>query len=303
MATTQRKKTPQKRASPKSPANKPDKKKFIVLVGIPVIDGRPTTETMNSWTNLLARGSEEFESTDYDVNFVLRFLDGESLITRGRNQIVRDFMERYEEDGTTPVFTHLLFIDSDIGFTINNVRRLLDADYEVSGGIYPIKMFNWKAIEAGIPPQVPYVEILRALTVPVVNGIDPSTVGENGFAECMELGTGFLLIKREAILKLREAFPENLPSGGETLGSSVGASWYITDYRQGENVRVDNFFDDFVVDWPTFNEKGEQVGTHRRLLSEDYAFCWLWRQIGGKVMVDTAGEILAHRGMFTWGRG
>lgn len=257
----------------------------VIMVGVPCYGGQLTTEFMNSWTNLLALGEQTWP--DGSVKFVLRVLDGESLITRGRNQIVRDFMETKNEAGE-PVFTHLLFIDSDIGFTINNVARLVDSGYDVACGIYPIKMFNWQAIAAGIPPQTPTANIMQALTVPVVNGIDHSTVGEDGFAESVEGGTGFMLISRSAIEKLRTEYPNE---------------WYRSDYRVGENVRIDNFFDCRVIEWPEYDAQGQPTGkTYPRYLSEDYAFCHLWRSMGGKVMVDTAAEVLAHRGFFTWGR-
>lgn len=36
-----------------------------------------------------------------------------------------------------------------------------------------------------------------------------------------------------------------------------------------------------------------------RYLSEDYAFCRRWRDLGGKVFVDTQSK-LAHHGTFTY---
>ena len=55
-------------------------------------------------------------------------LQSESLITRGRNHIVRKFLS--EES-----FTHLFWIDSDIAFSADAVFRLLRADRDVAAGV------------------------------------------------------------------------------------------------------------------------------------------------------------------------
>ena len=63
---------------------------------------------------------------------------GESLVTRARNNAVADFLANKE-------WTHLFWIDSDIGFDIDSAFRLLLSDYEVAAGVYPLKKENWPA--------------------------------------------------------------------------------------------------------------------------------------------------------------
>ena len=67
---------------------------------------------------------------------------GESLITRARNNCVATFMAH-------PEWTHLFWIDSDIGFSAEAFYRLLLADKDVVAGIYPLKRENWPA--EGVP--------------------------------------------------------------------------------------------------------------------------------------------------------
>ena len=52
----------------------------------------------------------------------------ESLVTRGRNEIVKYFLMHKE-------YTHLFWIDADIAFQPDAVFRLLLADHDVAAGI------------------------------------------------------------------------------------------------------------------------------------------------------------------------
>ena len=67
---------------------------------------------------------------------------GESLITRARNDCVAKFL-------ANPQWTHLFWIDSDIGFSIEAALRLLLSDHDIAAGVYPLKRENWPA--EGIP--------------------------------------------------------------------------------------------------------------------------------------------------------
>src|SRR5574343_550551 len=73
------------------------------------------------------------------LSFIIR--GGDSLIPRTRNSIVAEFM-------ATPGFTHLLWIDADIGFEPNAIFRLLCGDRDVVAGVYPLKKINF-------PPTIP----------------------------------------------------------------------------------------------------------------------------------------------------
>ena len=52
---------------------------------------------------------------------------GESLITRARNDCVAKFL-------ANPQWTHLFWIDSDIGFSIEAALRLLLSDHDIAAG-------------------------------------------------------------------------------------------------------------------------------------------------------------------------
>ena len=62
---------------------------------------------------------------------------GDSLvITRCRNDCVAYFL-------ANPQFTHLFFIDPDIGFSPEAAFRLLLSDRDVTAGVYPLKRQDW----------------------------------------------------------------------------------------------------------------------------------------------------------------
>ena len=67
-----------------------------------------------------------------------RFLDGDSLIPRARNRLVAEFMADSR-------WTHLFWIDADIGFEPEAALRLLLAGRDVVAGAYPLKRDGWPA--------------------------------------------------------------------------------------------------------------------------------------------------------------
>lgn len=102
---------------------------------------------------------------------------GESLITRARNECVARFLDSEA--------THLVFIDSDIGFDPTAVFRLHTSGYDIACGVYPLKC--------------------DTETFPV----DYDALGavdEKGFVKAEMATTGFMCIARRVFEKLREAY-------------------------------------------------------------------------------------------------
>ena len=59
-----------------------------------------------------------------------------SLVTRARNEMAVEFLANRE-------FTHLFWVDADVGFSAESVLRFLRSDLDVVAGLYPIKRFDW----------------------------------------------------------------------------------------------------------------------------------------------------------------
>lgn len=203
------------------------------------------------------------------MNFAISTIS-DSLITRGRNQLVAKFMANTN-------FTHILFIDVDLAFNHEDILKMLWHDKDVITGAYPIKEILWdKAAELvrnGVDPSKISEKSTRFVVNPVTGDNNKVRV-DNGAISIHDAGTGFMLIKRSVFERLFEAYPE-LKYKDDT-GSLKG------DERDNSYCLFNSFVD----------EDG-------RLLSEDYGFCRYWQKIGGEVWVDPSIELM-HLGRFEY---
>src|SRR5579883_2379956 len=126
-----------------------------------------------------------------EIEMTILLRNGDALITRARADLVTLFLDN-------PAATHLLFIDADIGFTPEQVFRLIESGADMVAGVYPIKKVNWdkarRAMETGRPD-------LAAASLDYVLEIDdPDRVMVvNGFTRIRYAGTGFLMIRRHVL--------------------------------------------------------------------------------------------------------
>jgi hypothetical protein len=198
----------------------------------------------------------------YGVEVKFSFLFNESLITRARNYLVDEFLRSDS--------THLLFIDSDIHYNPQDVVALLALDKDVIGGPYPKKSINWSNIAhaARTNPDLPANELESLVgdyVFNVVKGTKQFSVTEP--LEVLEIGTGFMMIKRHVFEQMEKAYPQ-LRYRPDHLGqANFDGSRYIHAYF------------DTIID----TKDSATGGGSDRYLSEDYMFCQLWRKIGGQI--------------------
>lgn len=199
------------------------------------------------------------------LDFHLR--PGDSLVTRARNDCVAFFL-------SNPQFTHLFFIDADIGFTPEAALRILRADRDIAAGVYPLKRRTWPA--NGTPQGLTQAQFDALYTRYTVNtgrlGEDVELVIDaDGFMKVREAPTGFMCIKRGVFDRMITAYPDLK---------------YVPDWPKGTYPEggVHYRFFDTMVDPDS-----------RRYLSEDYTFCLLWEKLGGEVFVDAKSN-LSHQG-------
>ena len=199
----------------------------------------------------------------YGVQIKFSFLFNESLITRARNYLVDEFLHRSD-------CTHLLFIDSDISFDPNDVIALLALDKDVIGGPYPKKAIKWKSVKTATVKN-PKVEehllekVAGDFVFNPVKGTAQFSVSEP--LEVLEIGTGFMLVKREVFNKMEEAYPMIRYKPDHIGQAHFDGSRYI------------HAFFDTVID----SKDSITGGGSERYLSEDYMFCQMWRKIGGSI--------------------
>lgn len=191
-----------------------------------------------------------------------RFLEGDALITRARNELVAEFMADTR-------CTHLFWIDDDIGFDVEAALRLLLAGKDVVAGACPRKSDHLSAGDTQGDAQSRH-EAFNVVPLPGSQRVDA-----DGFVRVKEVGTGFMLIARRVFEFMAERYPQLRYADHSP---TANPAWSAYRYR----------FFDVGVD----AETGEY-------LSEDFAFCRRWRAIGGEVWVDTQSN-LAHTGRKTY---
>ena len=149
-------------------------------------------------------------STKYDVTTKFYYIFNESLVTRARNYCVDEFLRSD--------CTHLMFIDSDIGFHPNDVFALValqmqDPDnIDIITGPYPKKSISWekvaKAVKLGYADENPF-QLEQFVGDYVFNPAHNQTSFHvDNLVEVLESGTGFMCIPRATFEKYEEAYPE-----------------------------------------------------------------------------------------------
>ena len=197
----------------------------------------------------------------YQIQLQLYFLFNESLITRARNYCVDEFL-RSEA-------THLMFIDSDIGFDPNDVIALLgmmtdDSPYDVMGGPYPKKCISWEkikqAVDKGVADEDPQVleKFVGDYVFNPKNGQNELPLGQP--AEVREIGTGFMMVRRKTFDVYKEHYPKQSYKPDHIRTAAFDGSREILAYF------------DCIIDPDS-----------KRYLSEDYMFCYNCDKVGLRV--------------------
>ncbi len=229
-----------------------------LLVATPCYGGLCTT----AYTHSMLILQQACRSANVDLQWLLGA--GDALITRARADLATAFLD-------IPEATHLHFVDADIGFAPEQVFRLMNFDADITAAAYPAKAIDYGLLQRAVREgrRNPQSAALNY----VVGFLDRNRVeSKDGFAKVRHAGTGFMMIRRAALTKICAAHPE-------LKYSSVHS-------RHDERAASPNRFALFetMIDAKT----GEY-------LSEDYAFCRRWRDLGGEIWLDLQSK-LTHVG-------
>ncbi len=247
-----------------------------VFIATPAYGGLVTTDYMHS---LMAM--REHLDTLGAVSRIYT-IASESLVTRARNACVARFMAA-TVDGQP--FTHLAFIDADLGFPPWALERLLRLGEPLAAAAYPLKHIDFQRLaelaSAGDLPGDPDELRQRATGYPLV--LELPTRTRDDFIAVLSVGTGFMCIARSAIEQLLAAHGTATRYENDIPGYTLPGQGYDLDPG------ALRFHDLFAA--------GVDPDT-RSYLSEDYAFCKRWRALGGTVWVDLRARLThvgAHR--------
>ena len=195
-----------------------------------------------------------------------------SLVTQGRNLCVSGFLQSD--------YTHLLFVDSDIAFDVESIFKMLEKDKEIISQPYPIKTAKWdtliKKYKDGLIKKPKDCQIHINQYPVLLKGDENAIKFEDGVVEVTHAPTGCMLIKRQVFHNLIKAYP-NTDIKQKT----------VIDGEFKDRPHFYNFFDTY-YDPET-----------KRYLGEDFAFCRLWSNIGGKLYCYIMSYI-THVGEFQY---
>ena len=243
--------------------NKHEKIDANIFIATPSYGGVVTTHYVCGLTDL-------YRMADlHGFSLQMHFSSYESLICRARNEMVADFLA---DDS----FTHLMWIDSDIGFKGADVVRLLQRDRPVVAGVYPLKTDGWpsEGLTEPLPVGTTKADFQARYAQYPANGFaDMREPDITGFLDVVDAPTGFMLIKREVFIALARRFPE-----------LAYRPYGCTDKQTGRHYA---FFD-------------TSIDPHSlRYLSEDYTFCRRVAAIGITPAIDTQSNLI-HQGSATF---
>jgi hypothetical protein len=188
------------------------------------------------------------------VHLGQKYVGCDSLVPRARNRLLAYFLRSDSTD--------LLFIDSDISFSTEDVFSVVASDEPIIGAAYPRKQLDWTRIAAAaragvLPDQLAYYGF-----IPVMNWAAPGDFALDSLIPVRHLGTGFLRIRREVITDMISK-----------LGDAIKF-----DYSGDEPIfKGETGYDLF----PIGPDVRYPVGSGgRQYLSEDWGFSELARQCG-----------------------
>ena len=205
---------------------------------------------------------EKLLRTFNGVSLKVLFKDGDALITRARASLVSQFLD-------DPGATHLLFIDADIGFEPEQVLRLIQCGADMAAAVYPIKRIDWDKVRATI--EAGRANPAAAALKYVFEVDDPKAVVSRGdFVKVRYAGTGFLMIRRQALERMCARYPQLQFKRDHSIDAAVASN---------------NRF-------ALFESMIAEDGTY---LSEDFAFCKRWTDMDGEIWADLKSE-LTHVG-------
>ena len=220
-----------------------------------------------------------------DIPLKIEFCKNDSLVSRARNNLIARAM-------TDPEATHFLFIDNDISWDPVDILKLLIAEKDLVGGIYPLKNYDWEKLVKD--PQNPYnsnviqtllkkkndsqlsnllsdsAMIQHNLLRYNINYVNQYLEINNNLAKVKHLATGFMMIRRSLLAHMMKAFP------------STKYRDDVNFLKPEENAMAYALFDCGVEDGHYY--------------SEDWLFCHRWTKMGGDVFVDVSIN-LTHTGI------
>jgi len=179
-----------------------------------------------------------------------------TLVSRARNAYATAVLNN-------PKITHLLFIDSDMGFQPSAVMRLFDFDKPFVGCICPYRSMDYERFHAisreiDDPALAQKVAQNYVTADRLIRNPDGRIERVAGFARTERLGMGVTLLRRDALERMVEVYPDmwgTADLGYQSMGIRGRVFQPFEPYRTNDGL----------------------------YLSEDMAFSRRWTEAGGEI--------------------
>lgn len=187
----------------------------------------------------------------------LFFNENDSLISRVRNAHISSFLNDYKD------CDYFMSLDSDLEivncYPGNNIfTKLVSHNLDFVGGIYALK-------REGPPRSASIAEDLNA-----------NFKFDSGLREMKWLSSGCWCLKRSAVERMAESYPDLIYDGDDNMSGKKLHGLYIPFVKE--------------ITLPNGN-------IIKKYLSEDWAYCARWKDIGGQIFADTS-IVLRHIGQY-----
>jgi hypothetical protein len=213
-----------------------------IVIATPMYGGNSKSVYVSCLTQLTG----ELAKAGHTVNIMS--ITNESLITRARNTLAHMFIK---SDGDA-----LLFIDGDHGWVSEDIVKMINSGKDLIGAIYPMKSINWDNIRAAALAGKENLELYSGNFA--INFLpEPQNFKADEPFKVRDVGTGMMFIRRNVLEEMAKSdlvkkYKNNSPSVDIAMGEEI--TEYFTTYITPEPEAI--------------------------LLSEDYAFCDIWRKLG-----------------------
>lgn len=192
-----------------------------------------------SSSHVLSLFDTQREMASRNVPFGIIHVAGNALLAHARNLLLARFLAASQ-------FSHALFVDCDTEWPPEAVVRLLASGFDFCACAVP---------KRSLPPTWNFTPL------PGMPVFDQRT----GYVEIERIGTGFLMLTRDAVQRLADAATHH----------------YLHEEPDGSTFEVAEIFRTAVIDGAFWGE--------------DYLLCREWRHLGGQVWLDP-DMTLRHEG-------
>lgn len=212
------------------------------MIGTPAYGGLVYTRYLNSIIETLALCRQE------NIEVTVMTLENESLITRGRNAIANEVIQRTDID-------KLVFIDADISWEPAQFVKLVKSDKLLIGGTYPVKSLP---LCLNFNPPLEHLDLFSKRKTVAELKAYAEKYGEGDIVEMLHVPTGFMCIDVNVLHLLKTKV----------------RSYVQWDIHKENQLIVYDFFQINVRD--------------RYYESEDWFFCSLAKDFGVSVFLDAS---------------